>query len=77
MSMQATEAKQTEDLTFEEAVLELEQIVSQLETEQLSLNKSLALFERGQMLSNHCTEILEQAELKVTHLTPGTVEDEV
>ena len=76
MSIQATEAKQTEDLTFEEALLELERIVSQLENEQLSLNKSLALFERGQILSNHCTDILEEAELKVTHLTPGSVEDE-
>ena len=76
MSIQATEARTTEDLTFEEALLELEQIVSQLENEQLSLNKSLALFERGQMLSNHCITILEEAELKVTHLTPGSVEDE-
>ena len=77
MSIQATEAKKTEDLTFEEALLELEQIVSQLENEQLSLDESLALFERGQILSNHCIEILEEAELKVTHLTPGTAEDEI
>ena len=76
MSIQAAEANTTEDLTFEEALLELEQIVSQLENEQLSLNESLALFERGQILSNHCITILEDAELKVTHLTPGTAEEE-
>ena len=75
MSTQATETKEPDDLTFEEALLELEQIVSQLENEQLSLNESLALFERGQILSNHCIKILEEAELKVTHLTPGTPED--
>ena len=77
MSIQATEQKKAEDLTFEEALLELEQIVSQLENEQLSLNESLALFERGQILSNHCIEILEEAELKVTHLTPSAAEDEI
>jgi len=77
MSIQATEQKKAEDLTFEEALLELEQIVSQLENKRLSLDESLALFERGQTLSNHCSQILEEAELKVTHLTPGTVEDEV
>jgi exodeoxyribonuclease VII small subunit len=76
MSIQAAKANTTEDLTFEEALLELEQIVSQLENDRLSLNESLALFERGQILSNHCITILEDAELKVTHLTPGSVEEE-
>ena len=64
-----TAAKNIEDLTFEEAFKELEQTVAQLEDGDLSLEASLALFERGQRLSAYCSRLLEQAELKVTQLT--------
>jgi exodeoxyribonuclease VII small subunit len=75
MSSRDTQANEIEDLTFEAALIELEQIVSQLESEQLSLDESLALFERGQRLSSHCSEILEQAELKITHLASDPPDD--
>jgi len=64
-------AKEIEDLSFEEALQELEQIVARLEREKLSLNESLALFERGQNLGNYCSRLLEEAELKVSQLTPA------
>ena len=63
-----TTAKNIEDLTFEEAFQELEETVARLEDGDLSLEASLALFERGQQLSAYCSRLLEQAELKVTQL---------
>jgi len=61
-------AGKIDDLTFEQAFAELEATVARLEGGDLSLEESLALFERGQRLSAHCSRLLEQAELKVTEL---------
>ncbi len=63
-----TTAAKIEELTFEQAFKELEATVAKLEDGDLSLEESLALFERGQRLSAHCSRLLEQAELKVTEL---------
>ena len=57
--------KTVEELTYEEALAELEEIVSALEGEQNRLEDSIKLFERGQALAAHCTVLLEAAELKV------------
>ena len=54
-----------EELTYEEALVELEEIVSALEGEQNQLEESIKLFERGQTLAARCGELLEAAELKV------------
>lgn len=56
-------------LSFEEALQELETIVSRLETGDLSLEESLALFEQGQRLARYCSEQLEAATLRVEQLT--------
>jgi exodeoxyribonuclease VII small subunit len=58
-----------EELKFEEALSRLNSIVSRLEEGELTLEESLALFEEGQSLAAHCTQLLEQAELKVEALT--------
>jgi exodeoxyribonuclease VII small subunit len=57
--------KSIEELTYEEALAELEEIVSALEGEQSQLDESIKLFERGQALAAHCGTLLEAAELKV------------
>ena len=54
-----------EDLTYEEAFEELEQITSILESGEQSLDQVLTLFERGQSLLKRCSELLDEAELKV------------
>jgi exodeoxyribonuclease VII small subunit len=54
-----------EELTYEEALVELEQIVSALEGEQNQLEEAIKLFERGQALAARCSILLEAAELKV------------
>lgn len=56
-------------LTFEEALLELEQTVSQLESGNLTLEASLSLFERGQQLAVYCGRLLDTAQLRVEQLT--------
>jgi len=56
-------------LPFEEALAELEQTVAQLESGNLTLEASLALFERGQRLATHCGRLLDQAQLRVEILT--------
>lgn len=57
--------KTVEELTYEEALAELEEIVSALEGEQNQLEESIKLFERGQALVSRCSVLLEAAELKV------------
>jgi exodeoxyribonuclease VII small subunit len=59
-----------EDLTFEQAFVELEEVVRKLEAGGLTLEESLDLFERGQALAAHCNVQLDQAELKVRQLAP-------
>lgn len=54
-----------EELTYEEALAELEQIVAVLEGEQNQLEEAIKLFERGQALAARCGVLLEAAELKV------------
>ena len=57
--------KPVEELAYEEALAELEEIVSVLEGEQNQLDESIKLFERGQALAAHCGRLLEAAELEV------------
>lgn len=57
------------DLTFEVALRELEETVARLESGDLTLEEALALFERGQQLTDHCNRLLDTAVLRVEQLT--------
>ncbi len=50
---------------FEHSLDELEQLVAKMEGGELSLDESLASFERGIGLFRHCQQSLQQAELRV------------
>lgn len=64
------------EVTFEAALVELESLVEQMETGELSLDESLKAFERGVKLTRHCQAALETAELKVKVLTEsGALEE--
>ena len=52
--------------TFEESILELEKIVSDLENGEMTLDDSMKKFEEGMKLSKYCGEILANAEKKIT-----------
>lgn len=55
----------TKPKTFESSLEELERIVRQLEQGELTLEKSLELFEEGVKLSRDCQERLSQAERRI------------
>ena len=58
-------AKTPPAVDFEHSLDELEQLVAKMEGGELSLDESLASFERGIGLYRHCQQALEQAELRV------------
>lgn len=68
----------SEPIPFEDALGELQQIVGSLETGQVSLEQSLAQFERGVSLVSHCKSLLDQAhqrvEIVVSRQASGVVE---
>jgi exodeoxyribonuclease VII small subunit len=67
--------KKVEDLTYEQALAEFEGIVELLENEQSQLEDAIRLFERGQALAARCSELLEEAELKVKQVAGDEVVD--
>lgn len=56
-------------MTFEDALAELETIVQKLERGQLDLESSIQAYERGTALRAHCAEKLRQVQLRVEKLT--------
>lgn len=54
------------DLTYEQARDELASVVQQLESGGLTLEESLALWERGEVLAQHCQTWLDAARERVT-----------
>ena len=64
-------------LTFEEAMAELDELVSRMEDGELSLDDSLKAFERGVKLTRKCQEALSQAELRVKTLTDADTLEEL
>ena len=65
-----TPSQPIDQLSYEDAMRELEEIIDRLETAQSSLQDSLDLFERGQSLALHCAALLDQAELRVRQVAP-------
>lgn len=63
-------------LSYEAASEKLEGILAALESGELSLEESLALYEKGAALANHCEATLDNAELRVRQWQPtGEVEN--
>ena len=57
------------EMSFEDALRELEQVVGQLERGEVPLDQSIALYERGAALKARCEAKLKEAEEKVAKLT--------
>ena len=57
------------ELTFEQAMTRLEQIVATLESGRCTLDDSLKLFEEGTKLTAYCAEQIKTAEQKIIKLT--------
>ena len=58
-------AKKHKELTFEESLKRLEEIIDQLESGEIDLEKSVELYEKGMVLKNNCDEKLKKVELQI------------
>lgn len=58
----------TDALSFEAAFAELEAILDKLDSGNLPLDESVALYERGRRLTARCQTLLDEAELRVSKL---------
>ncbi len=63
------------DITFEQAVARLEEIAGLLESDNVTLEESVALYSEGMELAKLCTERLASARQKITELTPDDTDD--
>ena len=61
----------TKSMTFEEALAKLEGIVEAIEQGKIGLEESVARYEEGMGLIQHCRKIISQAELKIQKLQAG------
>ena len=57
--------KKDKELTFEENLKKLEDIVDKLESGEINLEKSVELYEKGMILKNNCEEKLKKVELQI------------
>lgn len=57
------------EMTFEQAMAELEQVVGRLERGDVALDESITLYERGAALKKRCEAKLKEAEEKVAAIT--------
>ena len=64
--------KPIDEMSFEDAMNELETVVTSLEGSQVALDDSIAMYERGAALKAHCEAKLKAAEEKVAKITFGT-----
>ena len=66
-------------LDFEKMMAELGEITEKLESGELSLSESMALFEKGVELTRKCGELLNEAKQKIVKITEdseGNVKEE-
>jgi len=59
-------------LDYESALAELERTVQQLGQEQEDLAESVRVYERGLALARRCSQLLNDAERRLTELSPAT-----
>lgn len=60
--------EEIENLSFEQAMAKLETITTELEKGELDLDASVSKFEEGMQLSKKCSELLDNAEKRITIL---------
>lgn len=76
MTEQPETAPPIAELTFDEALAELQRTIAELESGGQPLERTLALHERGAALLEHCETLLRSAELRMRQLVakPGGLE---
>lgn len=66
------DTKSIENMSFEDALEELTNLVRQLDSDQANLTEAIGSFERGVELKNHCEKKLKEAKLKVEKIAKNT-----
>jgi exodeoxyribonuclease VII small subunit len=61
-------AKSKEELSFETAMEQLEEIVEKLEEGEVPLEKALEFYQKGMDLSKYCHDTLQKAEIQLTKM---------
>ncbi len=74
MEQKRNNKKEIEELSFEQAIENLTQIVDRIETGQVSLAESLGQYEKGMAMIKHCRGILLDAEKRIEQIAEN--EDE-
>lgn len=59
------------DLTYEQAISRLDEIVAVLENNEIPLDDALKLFEEGTRLTAYCSNMLKTAKAKITEIEKG------
>ena len=65
----------SENKSFEEKMISLEEIKKDLEKDNLSLDEAVKKFEEGMKISKECRDMLDEAEKKITILLEGEEKD--
>jgi exodeoxyribonuclease VII small subunit len=64
-----------ENQSYEEAFSALEEVITALESGEQPLENALALYEQGKTLAEHCSKLLDQAELRVKLVSGDEITD--
>ena len=66
-----------ENITFEQAIEELETIINRLEEGDVPLDETIKLYEKGSELKDFCEKILKSAEVKIQKINQKTKTKEI
>jgi exodeoxyribonuclease VII small subunit len=58
-------------MSFEDALRALEEVVRKLETGEVPLDDSISLYERGELLRKHCQARLDAAQARIEKIVAG------
>jgi exodeoxyribonuclease VII small subunit len=65
------EAPKIDEMSFEDALRALEDVVRRLESGEVPLDESISLYERGEALRRHCQARLDAAQARIEKIVQG------
>ena len=66
--LQEAQRQQEKEITLEEAFGQIEEVISHLETEEITLEQSFQEYHRGMQLLQYCNETIDRVEKKVLQI---------
>lgn len=71
LRLMSEQPKEITDLSFEEALAALEDVVKRLESGDVALDESIGLYEKGEALRQHCQARLDAAQARIEKIVAG------